>query len=150
MSAIHQRLFPTSMDDSLATAFGFKRYIPGGSYNGGGAPTITGTNSFANDSDTSFYPYQTQDGDWRMRFNITGVTSAATGTTLTISGVTFKNLNGTTEGQAVAVKTDVNNWARGAANDGGVATMVCTCASSATAWSISGDVMLASKPTWAY
>jgi hypothetical protein len=139
----------TSMGDVLATSLGYKRYVPGGSYSGGGAPTISGTN-WTTGTDSTFIPYQAQDGTWRLRFNIYGTISVgATSLTLTVNGVTFQNLTGTNNGQPIAVRHGATAISLGQVNDN-TSTIGLTCNSSTTEWGCSGDVALESKPTWAY
>lgn len=145
---------PANMQDVLATLLGYKPYYHGTSYSGGNAPTVTlssGGGSLSSVNLAQFCPYQLQDSTWRMRFNIEVVLSSATRTIaiLAINGVTFYNTGG--DGQAISA-------GMGAALDKerSVATSnsnTVTCghdSGSTTTYYYSGDVALASKPTWAY
>jgi hypothetical protein len=95
-------------------------------------------------------PYKTINGTWRMRFNIGNLVTSASrlGCTLTLTGVVFKSVSGL-NGQAISAAMDGNSTAvRGFALSG-VNTMFIDHASLTTAgYSFSGDVELASKPTW--
>lgn len=149
--------FPTALSDSQATALGMKIYAHGGSYNGGNAPTITlfaGGGTLSQVAQADFIPYQMSDGTWRCKFNIVPILSSTSRTEITISiaGLTFfDNTSGGGDGQAVgggsAYQTAayftyaVNNTGRIRAAHASIAT--------AEYW-FSGDVKLASKPTWAY
>lgn len=116
-----------------------------------GQYSMTVTSSFAGWATTravGIY-YQDQDGNHRLKFNIRGskTSGATTGGTLTVSGVTFKNVSsweqagsGFTSGAlSVGVYCGPNNSTVGIGH------------ASATTdyYSVSGDVELESKPTWA-
>lgn len=137
--------FPTALTDSQATALGLKLYFHGTNYNGGNAPTVSGS-GFSN-LRSMFIPYQMQDGTWRMRFNIRGGNTSLVTVSITINGVTFSaqynaiavcQLTGATQA-LVQSFTDISN-----------STLVgqWSAAVNGAAWA--GDVELASKPTWAY
>jgi len=152
--ALQDSGFPTALTDSQATALGLKVYTNGVAYNGGNTPATTGTNWTT--ARGKYIPYQMQDGTWRLRLNITGVYSGASSSNvanpLTISGITT-----IVEIQALAV------------NDQGCQARAAACSASVLASSgtiqllfgastnyntfqfiYSGDIELASKPTWAY
>lgn len=137
---------PTAMSDVQATRMGFKIYTPGVTY-AAAFNALTGTNSF-NPGDAFFFPYMTQDGNWRMRFNITGTITTGLTTVVTVPGVTFVNLAGTNTGQAISAAFN-NGTAVGWANDN-AGTLSATTSSASAAIGLSGDVQLASKPTWAF
>jgi hypothetical protein len=91
-------------------------------------------------------PYKTLDGVWRLQFNVTGTATAGTRTSYaaTISGVTFAAFT-----QAISARqgTDGISGGRAVPNSG---TLEQSHASlSTTDYTYSGDVELASKPTWA-
>ena len=141
---------PTSMTDAEATRLGLKVYNIGTTYN---AIAITFTSAIAQTYTTTFsslIPYQMQSGAWRLRFNITGTFSSSvtanTDITIDLSGV---NSGGGQPAIAVA-------GASGSAlypTTYGVAAPLRFNFSLSTAntyAALSGDVALASKPTWAY
>jgi hypothetical protein len=142
----------TSMADALATKLGYKSYSHGGSYSGGLAPTITltaGGGTLTSVPRSLFIPYQVQDGSWRMRFNIYVVVSSAARTQaqLTVAGVTFKNITGFYQSYSVT-DTNVTMYGYSLYNTG---ILVSQHASATTAlYTMSGDLELDSKPTWAY
>jgi hypothetical protein len=133
------------------TKLGLMQYQHGTTYNGGNAPTVTlfsGGGTLDTISIAKFIPYQMADGIWRMKFNIRVILNAQsrTITALNINGVSFPAVD-----QAVA-----GNNAGAAPASYVVATAstsrVTMGFSSAVTDStmFSGDVELASKPTWAY
>lgn len=141
------------VDDITATRLGQKAYAHGTTYNGGNAPTITldsggGTLSSVNYS--SFIPYQMQDGSWRMRFNVGVTLSSAVRTqaTIRVNGVTsiatyYQGVSGCSE-----ITTATLQYAM---FEGGSGDIIVAHASATTSiYNYSGDVALASKPTWAY
>ena len=145
--ALQDSGFPTALTDAQATALGLKQYSHGTTYNGGNAPTIAGTNFTT--SWGRFIPYQMQDGTWRLRFNFRGDFSVATiDPEVTVAGVTTANL---TE-QAITA------WQlNSAANYTNYAYVVNNSNIFKARWSLAqlsyfvcGDILLASKPTWAY
>lgn len=146
----------TSMGDALATQLGHKQYLHGGSYSGGGAPTVTyssGGGSLSSVTRASFVPYKMQDGTWRMRFNIVVVASSTSRTdyAIAVNGVTFKNVSGDNQaisGGLVGVAGVAVNAAYVSANTGNMNVSHAT--STGTGYVYSGDVELESKPTWAY
>ena len=97
-----------------------------------------------------FNPYQVIDGTWRLRGNIVGyVTGTVTSNTITIAGVTFKNI--VNYNQTVTISpwntTNVGHRGRVQPNTG---NLVCTIASTLDpGFSYSFDCELESKPTWA-
>jgi len=132
---------PTSMSDALATKLGLKTYYHGTTYNGGIAPTVSGITP----GRASFVPYQVQDGGWRLRFNIEGSMSSSSTATATINGVVFH------ASYTQAVVTQGGGPVQGTAStNGGGASIGAAFSSAVTGVRLSGDVELASKPTWAY
>ncbi|HEY9661989.1 MAG TPA: hypothetical protein V6C65_26330, partial [Allocoleopsis sp.] len=91
--------------------------------------------------------YQDQDGSHRLKFNIVASVTSGTGLQATITGVTFKNIANYNPACA-ALSTSSSNPAAGycLANTG---TVGVNTATNQTAFCISGDVELESKPTWA-
>lgn len=139
---------PTQMSDSEATRMGRKIYRHGGSYNGGGAPTLTQA-SLSSVNGSNFIPYQMQDGSWRMKFNFTVTLSseARTSATIAIAGVVFSNDTAHNVSAAPTTGTALH----GAFTTSGGDVVTCVHASSATTiYRFSGDVALDSKPSWAY
>jgi hypothetical protein len=157
VSTSSQGAFPSltsSLDDATATQLGLKQYLHGTTYNGGIAPTVViGANvtNIGTVNRAAFIPYQTQDGAWRLRMNIT--TSGSTSTSaithqIGITGVVFKNITGFNQSLA---------WANDAATSYTVVLIntnqvyIAHPSSIApTGYNFSGDVELNAKPTWAY
>lgn len=141
----------TAMGDVLATQLGYKRYQHGTIYNGGNAPTVTlaaGGGTLSSVNLTSFIPYQTQEGSWRLRFNVTVTLSSTARTTvrLNVAGVTFAGSFQSLSGNNNQVSAVGGAYTR---SGGGDMEMFYSSVS-ATEHYFSGDVDLASKPTWAY
>jgi hypothetical protein len=109
--------------------------------------TVTSSVAYTSYKAVGIY-YQDQDGNHRLKFNIVGTVAsgARTGTTLTVTGVTFKNA--TSYFQAV---TGVTDAAATYANVNPNASTIAILHASATTtvYGVSGDVELDSKPTWA-
>jgi len=143
---------PTLMSDELATSLGFKEYFHGTNYNGGVAPTVSNMTV----DRAVFIPYQTQAGEWRLRFNIVGVgTGNNDAYALTINGVLFKNI--TNYYQAIAILdmntqgiTGRSHTGRANPNTANLAILFETIVPLSIRFGLSGDVDLESKPTWAY
>lgn len=105
--------------------------------------TVTGTNSWATTRAVGV-PYQTLDGTWRMRFNVIGSMTSATAVTLTFSGVTFAAVE-----QAVTATSSTS--AAGPLEchtNANAATIYLGYSTAVTGPRVSGDVELASKPTF--
>ena len=139
---------PTLMSDELATAIGHKAYYHGTSYNGGNAPTVTSTGGAFTSEYAQFIPYQLQDGTWRMRFTAQFYYSIATSTPVfSVNGILapssiYQRVNCALGGFASATGgMDFNQNSN---------NFQVHNASSATHFFFSGDVVLASKPSWAY
>lgn len=140
---------PTQMSNALATQLGLKQYVHGTTYNGGNAPTVTGT-SWTNIK-SIFIPYQTQEGAWRLKFNVMGsiTSSSRTAFTLSVNGVTFKNVS--TFYQPISYFIGGGAVAAVAYVDPNTSDIKFSHGSqSTTFYGASGDVELESKPTWAY
>ena len=96
--------------------------------------------------------YQDQDGNHRLKFNISGSITSATfiSATQTITGVTFKNVSGYA-GACCGVlggNTTITPNVFSSPNTGNV-VMNSASAAGVTALHMSGDVELESRPTWA-
>jgi hypothetical protein len=97
-------------------------------------------------------PYKTEDGTWRMKFNLFVTSSSATtGFTLTISGVTFKNVTNyyqacTAKAYEIGVGDKFQMTARTA--PGGSDIVVLSGSGNVNSITVSGDVELESKPTF--
>lgn len=147
-------LFPSltsSLDNATATQLGLKQYLHGTTYNGGNAPTVTCAQGGFSVGRAVFVPYQTQDGTWRLKFNMYYAFTSATVTAVTVSvnGVTFKNSSFYSQAFSVApsVSTTITNGYV-TPNTGNMTASVTS--STQTGFGISGDIELDSKPTWAY
>ena len=133
------------------TKLGLMSYSHGTTYNGGIAPTVTltaGGGTLTSVTKAVFVPYQMADGSWRIKFNFRVVLSSTARTTigLSVNGITFPSLDQAISGNnagAAAVTYAV------ASSSGSQLTMGFSSATTDTAI-YSGDVELASKPTWAY
>lgn len=123
-------------------------YRHGTNYLSTSAPTITATTSVSSVQGSSFVPYKTANGGFRMTFNFKVTLSGnATSNTYSINAVTFKNSTGFR--QSVSVYNVPAASAQGGYASPNTDDIVVT-SSSADEFSISGDVELESKPTWAY
>lgn len=143
----------SSLDDATATQLGLKQYLHGTTYSGGIAPTVASGQAGFSVVRAAFIPYQTQDGTWRVKFNIAAsITSASLSSIIvTVNGIVFKSTTTfwqsicgyqNTAGNAVASATFV-----GAGSNQIVANFVTA---TVTYTNATGDVELNAKPTWAY
>lgn len=125
-----------------------KQYVAGTAYTNG-TPTITAA-SWTTVRGV-IVPYQTTDGAWRLKFNLSGQvpSGSRTGLTITISGVTFKNIANYSQPIAgvVSAITARSTQSYVVANSGNMVIEHDT--DTTTAYYASGDVELESKPTWA-
>lgn len=128
-----------------------KQYLAGTAYTNG---TITVTSSQAGfvNSRSTFVPYQTSDGAWRLSFNVAGSFTSATitGVNVNISGVTFKNASNYNQSVNALFFGSPDVGVKGFASPN-TTTLVLAVPSTAgqTGLGVSGDVELDSKPTWA-
>lgn len=153
VSTSSQGAFPSltsSLDNATATQLGLKQYLHGTNYNGGNAPTVTSAQPGFAVSRAVFIPYQTQDGAWRLRFNInaTFTSDVILVTLITVNGVTSKSgmdhsISGFFGGNNNGAKAF---WAQNTSSQ----NMYVGTAATAFSWHTSGDIELQSKPTWAY
>jgi len=126
-----------------------RQYVEGNTYN---TVNILVTGSNWTTTRGVFVPYNTLetsltgDSAFRLRFDIRGTISVTASTlTLTIVGVTFKNIAGFDQAVAVSNASTLGAEGRALTN---TATIKMDRAANATDWSVSGDVELDSKPTW--
>ena len=148
---------PTAMSDVLATKLGLKVYSHGTTYNGGIAPTITqagGSGMVVKSS--RMMPYQMQDGTWRLRFQISFTATSNTSNTYTINSV-FWQADGAAGFYALYAAAASGNGldcnAAADSNTSGTVQSFSVRKPNSVAYTdhaVSGDVGLASKPTWAY
>jgi len=91
-------------------------------------------------------PYSTTDGKWRLKFNIRGSVNVATATPLvTIAGITAPS----SEQAISAIIVDAGYYVTQARLISATGDLAANAQTTATNWAFSGDVELASKPTWA-
>lgn len=142
-----------SLDNGSATRLGLKQYLHGGSYSGGGAPTITlssGGGTLSSVTRGIFVPYQMQDGTWRLKVSFTVFLSSAarTSAVFAINGVTFNIVAGFD--QIGSGLTNVSQFVNAYTLPNTSTVEMDYPSSTTTLHSFSGDFELASKPTWAY
>jgi len=135
---------PTSK--AVADVIKPKQYLGGTTYNGV-ALTVAGTNGTL--VRAVFIPYQLSDDTWRLRFNLAMTfTAAGSGTTITVAGITAKNV--ASYYQSIAAMVVTTNARASAAITPNTNQIVCyTSAGTVYAFQLSGDIELESKPTWA-
>jgi hypothetical protein len=94
-------------------------------------------------------PYQTNDGTWRLRFNIVYQVSTASRTslTMTISGVVFKNSTASPQYVSCSNQASPVTSSETVINTGNVFVFHNTA--NTAKYLFYGDVELESKPTWA-
>jgi hypothetical protein len=143
-------LMNTQDNYSGNTKMGLMSYSHGTTYNGGNAPTVSyiAGGGTATINRCVFVPYQMADGTWRLKFNIDTSLSSANRTTMTlqingvVSAASTQAVTGFVTGTAVpprAIFTASSNQ------------ITFDLASSLIdSLRVSGDVELASKPSWAY
>jgi hypothetical protein len=139
-------LDPALMSDALATKLGLRQYVEGVDA-GVTTNTTTGVWNFTR---CVFMPYQTNDGTWRLRFNIVGsTTTTALIRTVTINGITFKNVANYYPAVTVAVEDpDSGDWkALAVFNTNGINARGTVVKDQIR---LSGDLELESKPSWAH
>ena len=139
----------SNLDDATATRLGLKQYLHGTTYNGGIAPTVTSAQAGFTVGKALFIPYQLQDGGWRVRFNMNcGFTSASlTSISVSTNGLVFSATN-----QALSAWFAANSISPRSYTNSSAGSLVVEYGPGVTSSGvvISGDVELASKPTWAY
>jgi len=90
-------------------------------------------------------------GVWRIRFNIMWTVASGTRTsaTLTLSGVTFKNVTNLAQAISVTSNVGASAYQQGYVNPNTGVITVEHASATTTSYYVSGDVELESKPTWA-
>ena len=141
---------PSAYADAEATRMGLKQYLHGTTYNGGNAPTVSyiAGGGTATINRCVFVPYQMSDGIWRIKFNIDVSLSATTRTAVTvqINGITAATATQAVVGFLTGSSVPPRAILGSASNQ-----ISCDFASNIIdSIRLSGDVELASKPTWAY
>jgi len=147
----------SNLDDVAATRMGLKQYRIGTAYNGGNTPAIAITVGTLNQSEGLLVPYQLQDGTWRLKFNFdisTTGTFAFNSITVGLSGITSGNI-GVLNYLAISVASGSGGCYGSAGMSKNTTStnnliFITGVATVAGTWLFSGDVSLASKPTWAY
>ena len=126
-------------DDSIATKLGLKQYLHGVDFtvSSDAAATVVIIRGVA-------IPYQTTDGDWRLKGNIVLTHGSDTSLSVSISDVVFKNVASYFQPAAIG---DPNGRAYAVANTGDINVAYD---SGVTATRLSFDVELDSKPSWAF
>ena len=124
---------------------GLKQYLHGTTYNGGNAPTVAGTN-VSSVTRGVFIPRQMQDGTWRLAFNVQIVSSSVTAVSPTVNGVT----SNTAARQSFNASNSGISLGANAAIDANTNIFTLASTAASTSWYFSGEIELASKPTWAY
>jgi hypothetical protein len=115
--------------------------------------TVTsGQSGWVTQRATGIY-YQDQDGAHRLKFNIYGSFTSATvtGTSATITGVTFKNISNYFQAVSGLLAAGSSGGITGVYCTPNAGTLNLTCGSTTTATGLyfSGDVELESRPSWA-
>lgn len=144
---------PASLANASSTILGQKEYFHGTTYSGGNAPTVTlisGGGTLTTVNRAVFIPYQMQSSTWRMRFNMNMTVSSTlrTGATFGINGVTFQATVDQEVAGGVETAAALINSSNTTNNTSNVT--VSHASAAGTAYLMSGDVELASKPTWAF
>lgn len=124
-----------SMSDALATQLGYKEYRE---------TDVTFSSVPAGWSSPIAYlvPYQTSDGNWRLRYTIQAVTSSLTTQDFKLDGITSPG--GIWQAGSHAGDTTGSYHQFDPAG-----TMICRRTTAATNVRIFGDIRLGAKPTWA-
>lgn len=140
------------LDDATATQFGFKAYLHGTNYAGGNSPTTACAQAGFAVVRAVYVPYATQDGTWRLKFNIVGTFTAASISTLTVTtnGILAKNIANYT--QSIAAWFTTSSGSAQQSYIGPNTNQFITNKSIGSCAGVihSGDIELDSKPTWAY
>lgn len=139
---------PAATSTARGIVYAQKQYVVGTTYTNG-TPNVTCGQAGWAVLRGALIPYQTYDGAWRLRFGINGTFTSAsiTAASATISGTTFKT--GYTQGCAGffgGATTAPRIYIPGGA---GTINFDTPSALSVSGLSMSGDVELDSKPTWA-
>jgi len=145
----------SSLSDAQATLMGLKQYLHGTAYNSGISPTVTSAQAGFSVIRSVFVPYQTQDGAWRLRFNIAASFTASiiSVVSVSINGVVSKNLTQYFQpvfGVFYTVSGTNGFYQSYAGVNNGTLTCQLTSTNNVNGVAFSGDIELDSKPTWAY
>lgn len=145
---------PTVLPDSVATAWGRKVYYLNTAYNGGITPTCTRTGTQTNRG--MYIPWQAQDGSWWLKLHLEIVSDSGSGI-----GDGVYSLNGFQVMYSAYSTRGLHCEATG--NDGNPALTLTaylyasgsdsalgTDGSTSRFITVSGEVPLTGKPTWAY
>lgn len=136
---------PTSQSDVVATRLGQKVYLAGTSYNGGNSWGLTGQAGFSLARGAAI-PYQTQDGNWKVRIIIAFTQTSGTTADLTVSGMSFNTIL-----QPLSAVGNSTFQAYVGKYPGSGSVLTIRAATTAeTSWAVSGDLELLSKPAFAY
>jgi len=112
------------------------------------AGLITGTSSWSTTKAVAL-AYADSNGVWRLIFNVRGTTSSSSAISVTF-GSTAAVVFAATAAQSVAVQCEGSAPYTGSGSTGiSNANLGLYSTTAATIWVMSGDVELASKPTWA-
>ena len=152
----------SALDDVTATQLGLKQYLAdkaGGTndiaYFGGNKATLTASDNvtvaISSVTRAVLIPYQTQGGNWRLKFNINFVLPSSIRTTASvfINGVTAAAYNQAAASAAIA-SAATNVWSLCYASTNPVRIQSLHASVTTTEYIYSGDLELNAKPTWAY
>jgi hypothetical protein len=141
---------PTAYSNSDATRMGLKSYLHGTSYNGGLAPTATCPQAGFTVLRAMFVPYQMQDGGWRLKFNLQGDFTSASVQTITVSVNGILTSSAYTQSISAIYGGNSTGLKSYALINSNQLQTTTTASITANGVCLSGDIELASKPTWAY
>lgn len=157
VSSSSQGAFPSltsSLDNATATQLGLKQYLHGTTYNGGNAPTVTSSQAGASIARGTFVPYQTQDGAWRLKFNIgfTYTLTSVASSSVSVNGINAKNISNFNQAVSVFLNSSAapNLTVAYASPNSNTITITSNAANTSNTIAVSGDIELNAKPTWAY
>jgi hypothetical protein len=131
----------------VLTLLGITEWTQGKQY----TPTITCSLAGWSTVRAAVVVYQTNDGAWRMKFNIAGSFNSATNTGCTItfeSNTLFKNVSNFTQ-PCVGRISSLNDVVSCFANPNAATVTMNWVSSTNTACQLSGDVELNAQPSWA-
>lgn len=111
---------------------------------------VSGLGAFTVVTDSGFIPYQTYDNSWHLRFylQLSATTNVSSGT-FAIAGVVFRGTGMGGFNQAVAAAGVSGPAVASGYTTATTGNINLVSTAGETVWSVSGDVELASKPTWA-
>lgn len=133
-----------NFDNVIASQRGQKTYYHGTTYNGGNAPTVSGTSVTIDRA--AFRPRQDQAGNWFVAGEISLTYSPSSASdTVTIAGITTISTN-----QPISVSAGSSNATKGYFNSSAGTLQWATVSGVANLIFIRFDVQCASKPNWVY